>query len=311
MTSPTKIKRQYLNPKIKSSFSGLSSVLKNSKNPISRQQVQPVLTSIPSYTLHKDARKRYPRRKVFIPGINNQFIMDLIDISKYKKENNNNTFLLAAIDGFSKRAHVIPIKQKSADCIICALKKVFRVLGNCKYLQTDRGQEFMNRKVQGYLKTLNIKHFFTGSELKAVIIERFNRTIMTRVARYMTHKKTKRFVDVLPNLVSNYNKSYHRSILMRPIDVSVDNQAQVYLNLYCRDKNLKLNRKPKFQVDDIVLISKNKMPFEKGYAQSWSEEKFRVKSVNYTNPITYTLVDMNNAQLFGGFYNEELQKITH
>jgi len=304
----TQIKRQYVNPKVKSSFSGVHNVLRQVGHKFNKDQVQSSLASIPAYTLHKSARKRYPRRIVFIPSIRTQFIADLIDVSKYKKENGGATFLLSAIDGFSKVAHVVPLKNKSADSVVRGLKRVFRALGTPKSLQTDRGKEFYSQKTSKLFSDLNINHFSTGSDLKAPMIEIFNKTIMSKVARYMTHKTTKRFVNVLPQLVSNYNSSYHRSIRMSPNQVNSGNETQVYLNLYGGKKKV---IPPRFTVGQLVLISKNKMIFEKGYAQSWSKEKFRIKSVHPTSPPTYTLEDMNKEEIFGIFYNEELQNINH
>jgi len=302
------IKRQYVNPKVKSSFTGLNNVLEQNRHKYSKKQIQTILASIPAYTLHKSARKNYPRRRVFIPGIRKQFIIDLIDVSKYKKYNRGVTFLLSAIDGFSKLAHVVPIKNKSGESVVKALQNVFKVLGTPQTIQSDRGIEFLNQKVKKLLQGLNITHFSTGSDLKAPVIERLNKTVMMKVSRYMTHKNTKRFVNVLLQLVANYNSSYHRSIRMKPNQVNKDNKTEVYLNLYGGQRK---GAKARFSVGQTVLISKNKMIFEKGYAQSWSKEKFRIKSVHLTTPPTYTLEDMNKEEIFGIFYNEELQSIDH
>ncbi len=39
------------------------------------------------------------------------------------------------------------------------------------------GKELFNKKFQSYLKDKKISHFNTNSELKASVIERFNRTL--------------------------------------------------------------------------------------------------------------------------------------
>ena len=70
-----------------------------------------------------------------------------------------------------------------------------------------------------------------------------------------------------------------------------------------------LKQKPKFKVGDKVRISKYKWNvFDKGYTANWSEEVFTVDKIQYTNPITYKIRDLNDEQIQGSFYTEELLK---
>ena len=55
----------------------------------------------------------------------------------------------------------------------------------------------------------------------------------------------------------------HRSIKMKPIDITSDYYAE-----YNEDSNV---TKPKFKGGDHVRISKYKNIFAKGYTQNWSE----------------------------------------
>ena len=59
---------------------------------------------------------------------------------------------------------------------------------------------------------------------------------------------------------------------------------------------------------DKVRITKKKGLFEKGYTPRWTEEVFTVSAVQYTDPITYKIVDLNGEEIQGTFYGEELQK---
>jgi len=62
-------------------------------------------------------------------------------------------------------------------------------------------------------------HFYTSEneDLKASVVERFNRTLKTKMYRYFTHANTRRYVDVLDDFVHSYNNTYHRSIGMAPV----------------------------------------------------------------------------------------------
>src|SRR5207245_454180 len=156
-------------------------------------------------------------------------------------------------------------------------------------IQIDKGREWLNQLMKSYLKKENIHYYSVESELKCCVIERFNRTFMTRVARYMTHKNTEKFVHLLPDFVRSYNDTYHSSIKMSPSSVSQENWMQVWENLY-NDYDNKFS-KPLFAVGDKVLISITKNIFEKGYAKGFQSEIFTVYKIGNTYPRMYYIRD--------------------
>lgn len=89
-----------------------------------------------------------------------------------------------------------------------------------KRLQTDKGTEFLNSGVQKYLKKLGINFYTINSEMKACIVERFNRTLKEKMWRYSTLKNNKLYADVLTNIVNSYKNTYHRTIKTKPINVT-------------------------------------------------------------------------------------------
>ena len=147
-------------------------------------------------------------------GLRQQWQADLVDLSKLKKVNNGMTFLLTVIDVFSKVAWCVPKKNKSAASLEAALDTTFSK-GCPKTLQTDQGLEFLNKSVQALLKKHGIHQLSThNAETKASVVERFNITLKTRMWRYFTKHQTRRFIDVLQDLVQSYNNTPHRSIGM-------------------------------------------------------------------------------------------------
>ena len=48
--------------------------------------------------------------------------------------------------------------------------------------------------------------------------------------------------------------------------------------------------------------------FDKGYTPNWPEEVFTVDKIQYTNPITYKIKDLNGEVIKGLFYEPELLK---
>ena len=115
----------------------------------------------------------------------------------------------------------------------------------------------------------------------------------------MTAISKKVYIDKLDNIVKEYNNKYHASIKIKPADVK-DN---TYVNFY-KEIN---NKDPKFKVGDHVRISKYKNIFAKGYMPNWSEAIFVIKKVRNTVPWTYIINDLNGEEIFGTFYEKELQ----
>jgi hypothetical protein len=153
----------------------------------------------------------------------------------------------------------------------------------------------------------NVYHFATKQEMKASVVERFNRTLKTDMWHHFSATKATQYLDVLPKLVSAYNQRYHSSIKMPPQDVSAANTDIVKRNLYGRRLPL---TQPKLQVGDVVRISLNRDPFTKGYERGWTVEVFNVKRVLPTRPPRYELQDQLDDDIDGSFYAAELQKVT-
>ena len=72
------------------------------------------------------------------------------------------------------------------------------------------------------------------------------------------------YFDVLDDIVNKYNSTVHRTIKMKPIDVTDNSFAE-----YNEESNKKSS---KFKVGDHVRISKYKNIFAKRYASNWSEK---------------------------------------
>ena len=97
------------------------------------------------------------------------------------------------------------------------------------------------------------------------------------------------YVDMLDDIVNKYNNTAHRTIKMKPIDVT---------NYSFAEYNEESNKKdPKFKIGDHVRISKYKNIFAKGYAPNWSEEVFVINKINNTVPWTYGISDLNGGEL--------------
>ena len=120
----------------------------------------------------------------------------------------------------------------------------------------------------------------------------------------MTAIQASIFLNVLDDVVNKYNNTVHRTIKMKPIEVTDDSYAE------CNEDSMHSNKKdPKFKVGDHVRISKYKNIFAKGHTPNLSEEVFVVNKIKNTVPSTYVINDLNGEEITGSFYEKELQKI--
>ena len=306
------LSRLYYDSKSASAYSGRENVYKAAKlelPSITRREVSDWFSGQLTYTLHKPVRYNFSTNKTIVLAIDDQWQADLVDLSSRAKDNDGYTFLLTVIDCFSKMAWVEPLYQKTATELLTVIKRILKKSGRKpKRLQTDKGKEFTNKLVQDFLREQNIHFFTTNGDKKSAIVERFNRTLKTRMFKYFTAKRTTRYIDILPELVEGYNNSYHRSIKMRPIDVKVDDEPVIRRRLYggMRKRSVK---KYKYWIGDLVRISKARRVFEKGYLPSWTEETFIIYDRRHTQRPIYFIRDFEGENIEGAFYEEELQKV--
>ena len=164
----------------------------------------------------------------------------------------------------------------------------------------DQGGEFYYNIFKKWLSDNDIIMYSMYNEGKSVVAERFIRTLRSKLYRHMTAIGKNVYYDVLDDVVNKYNNTKHSTIKMKPIDVR-DNNKIVYID----EHNEKRSR---FKVNDKVRISKFKNIFSKGYTPNWSKEIFIVDKINDIVPYTYNLKDLNDEEIIGSFYDQELQK---
>jgi transposase InsO family protein len=314
------LKSHYFDCKQPGSFSARQSLHRELnrrfKRKVSCHQVQQWLSSQDVHTLHRDKRRHFPRAPIVVRSIDDQWELDLVEMQPFAKYNNGMRYILCCIDVLSKMAWAVPVQRKTGELVTSAFAEILRQahprIPRC--VRTDRGKEFCNIHFRSMCVKHHIHTFTTSSDQKCAVIERWNRTIKSRMWRYFRHKSTLTWTDALPQLVSSYNHSFHRSIQNRPVNVNKENEMEVWHRLY--NGRLPETRNhvpsPKFEAGTQVRISLHNPsnPFIKGYARGWSEEVFEIKSHHPKHfPHMYTLMDAKGEELEGKFYEHELQRV--
>jgi hypothetical protein len=149
-----------------------------------------------TYTLHRAARKRFPRNPYTVNNINNICECDLVDVQGLTRYNDGVKYLLTVIDVFSKFLHIIPLKRKTGTAVTSAFQSILNDPRYMKpirkrpvWLRTDRGKKFLNRSFQDMLKREGIQfQICKNPDVKCSVFERAHRTIRDKLYKYFTYK---------------------------------------------------------------------------------------------------------------------------
>ncbi len=189
--------------------------------------------------------------------------MDLTFYPQYKKVNDGYSIMLCLIEIASRKAYIVPLKTKTENEIYDALKKLIDEIKGIKAITSDNGSEFTNKKIEKLFKDNNIIHYLGQAEDKRTlsIVERFNRTIKNYLRRYFTAYDTYKWIDVIEDIVDNYNNSYHSSIKTTPNDITLKQMDRNYTDNIIH--NAEVRSKMKIKIGDYVRTLNSKTIFDK------------------------------------------------
>ena len=241
------------------------------------------------------------------------------------------------MDGYTRYAWTVPLKDKKGETVANAFKDVMKK-SNRKpnKLWVDQGKEFYNQHMYSTplfkFKDKDILEKDENGEYKNQIysvfntqknplIERFNRTILNKLSKQQTINGNQKWLHILPTITKNYNNTIHSSIGISPAEASKDpSLVKVIPPQFNKRITPEVHRrwakpgearskKPKYKEGDRVRIYKYKNKFEKGYKGYWTKEIFKISKVlTHKNPIKYEIIDLDNEPVLGRFYETELQQ---
>ena len=145
----------------------------------------------------------------------------------FTKFNRGVKYLLAVIDVFSKYGWLIPLKDKTGKSVASALKTIFKERKPEK-MWVDKGKEFYNKDFKDLIEL-----YSTENEEKSSVVERWITTMKEKMRKYFTANSTNVYMNVLSDLIKEYNNMRHSSIKMTPVKASKkENELTVWRNLY-------------------------------------------------------------------------------
>lgn len=297
-----------------SSVDKLYRVLKHKKYKVTRVEIKNWLNDNYTYTIHKARQFNFPRNPIISSDIDRNWQADILFLPELSNYNNKKNCILLCIDVVSRYAWGKPMKSKKGEETAKSFEEILKESGRKpEKLQTDKGTEFYNKYFKNVMKKYSILLYSTESDKKAALAERCIKEIKKLIYRYLTFNQTNRYIDVIQQIFETYNKTFHSSIKMAPIEVNEENVSVVLKNLYSHlwDHDVvPLHTKNNFElkVGDKVRISTGNKPFSKGYKGFWSTEIFVIEKVKTYFPYKqFKLKNSNDEELKGLFYEKQLQ----
>ena len=234
-----------------------------------------------SLELNKPTINKFPRQKVIVNYINEIHSTDLVDMTQYSKINKGYKYIFTNIDVFSKIAYAFPLKSKKIQDIKPCFEKIFKN-NKPKYIWSDKEPAFFSKEIQQFFKDNNVKIYHTNSHLKAVVIERFNRSLRELMMKEFVKNNNTIWYNILPQLIKIYNNRYHSTIKMKPMQVNKNNEKYIKENIYTYNKT---SKNPKFKINDLVRISlKRRDLFDKPSSNANGQKSFSkyIQLINQT-----------------------------
>ena len=115
---------------------------------------------------------------------------DLVKMQQFSKWNNGYKYLLMIINIFFKFGWIVPLKNKKSEIVAKDFNQIFKENRVPKYLWTDKEKEFYNKNLKEILDKRNVKLYSTENEEKSLVVERWNRTIKTKMWKRFTEQNS-------------------------------------------------------------------------------------------------------------------------
>ena len=222
-------------------------------------------------------------------------------------------YLCVVIDIGSRYALAVPMKNKTAETTLAALKKIYTVgvppnkpLKHPTVMEADDGSEFHGAFARWCAEnSIELVYGQPDEKRHGSIVERFIGTLSRMVNRQL--EADGKWVDSLPDLLETYNGSKHSTIRQAPEDIHAGT-AQPN-----RKAAVKKNQKVLFHVMDKVRVLLPTTQRRRIHSQNWSKEEYLIGAVRRqksTGAILYSVFDGTDGEtLRKSFYAWELQRV--
>ena len=269
----------------------LYNIVKKDHPEISRSEIQ-------NFTLNsvkesfKEIRTKQKLGHITALQPNEIWQIDLFDLSKYGKKNKGYDYIFCAVDVFSRRLMICPIKQKEIKDCLGAMKAIFKAnkMQIPNIIMSDNESAFTSKEFNNFLDDHNIilktnvkhDHYALG------IVDNMAKRLKKLIGIYIHEEDDPQWLKYYDTIVDNYNKNEEHPALgyMAPDNVQ-DSKENINLvqniNLNKNLDNIKI--KSDLSIGDRVKILENikHNPFSKSDTPKYSSKIYDVIKVQRSN----------------------------
>ena len=230
------------------------------------------------FLMHQRPKRNFPRRRYDI-NFYGQLVQ--IDIAfMFPDEDTGDKYFLLAIDIFSFKIFVEPLKDRNTQTIVLALHAIFKRFKHSIFeIQSDQGKEFLSAAVKSFLKENKTFLSLKYGKNKASVAEYGILLVKKKLYLILRSQLSHRWVHFLSNVAASLNDTPLKRLgWLTPNSIHNEaatvfvKEAQTKNNIEAKktptysqmQSNLK-NYKDDLQINDFVYLDFNEKLFDKSF----------------------------------------------
>ena len=312
------VENNYTKPDHPLAFAEPNRIVSYYNGALSRKDAENIVHSNNTYTIFRENRSK-PRKNIyngiFVRSKRQLVELDLCDVSKLSEWNSQIRYWLVGIDSLTRYLFLKTLKTKSAIEVLNAFKEMHKEMTKKHVLKSicvDRGSEFLNLHFKQYLA----KHRIILKNSKALnhcpTVERSLRTLQQMLYRYLAHNGSMYYLDVLPDLVKQFNARKHSTTNLSPEKAeSMEGSEILLIDSFEKKYMRKKQGQIKYPVGTLIRFTMLKSPFHRGYSAINTDEVFKIIAIDKRFPKVplYEISSLDGEKLIGKWYNHEISKV--
>jgi hypothetical protein len=278
----------------KKNYDGLNELYRKAKlinNKIKKETVKEWLNKQQTHQMNKTRIKK----KEYLPIYSDtpfSFQLDLTFFPRYKTRNRGYEVLFTAININTRFGYAYYAKHKDSKTILNLFKKLMSET-EINAITTDEGSEYKNKEFIKLCDENDIKIYFVKDDShKLGIINRWHRTIKNKLTKHFDATDSVNWVDVIDDIVNNYNNSINRGIGIEPI--KVNDMIENIIRDKAKEKTNEIEEKEvKISINDYCRVKLKDKLFKDKMTSKYSSKIYKIIKIGKTS---INIVDDNNIE---------------
>ena len=260
--------------------------------------------------LHGRVIRKFERRTITAPDINDTWCIDLIDMNTDKLSKSG--YIFNCLDIVSRYAQSVAIPQKNKINVKEGFLTMFKLFGaKPKKIWSDKESAVIGLKEWLLSEGIELYHtqnsYMGAKSYSLSLIERFNGSMSEKMWQYKDTLPAMNTIQMIhytiEHFIPYYNNKIHSTIKMTPNDAYKGAFKNLLIDdQYNRERKLKKQPVKMFEVGERVHLQKKKTLIKAKSDTKYSKEVYTITAIKQTNPITYTLSSFGET----GFYKQQL-----